>query len=312
MKSTFAWSPNTRSDRIAVETVRLREGVDLVLSRLDAADDRDFHFTEPEDVLGVGFHLKGGACFDMEGERFRTSPLDVWAGASPEGSRSSFTLPASGVQTASLRFSPLAIHEILDRHGLVDGALRDLARLSDQAVAVSRLSPLDADAARMVEAMFATPYVGAARSLFLESCALGLLASQIGAGDRSRGSTRAAIDQRRMEQARALLDARLDAPPSIMELARMVGVNDFKLKRDFKAAHGVTIFGYVRGRRMARAASALHDGLPVSAAAVAAGYECPRCFAEAFRRHFGVLPSEVSRQTLQKLPRGAYQAPGSP
>ncbi|OBX17867.1 hypothetical protein A9995_14495 [Erythrobacter sp. QSSC1-22B] len=98
-----------------------------------------------------------------------------------------------------------------------------------------------------------------------------------------------------MHDARAWLDEHLDDPPSIIELARLLGINDFKLKRSFKATFGTTIFGYVRQRRMERAADSLYDGLSVGDAAAAAGYVCPRCFADAFRRHFGKLPSEVTR-----------------
>ena len=79
-------------------------------------------------------------------------------------------------------------------------------------------------------------------------------------------------------------------------------MNDFKLKRAFKNAFGTTIFGYVRQRRMERAAGDLHAGLPVAQAAAQAGYECPRCFSAAFRRHFGMLPSEVMRGAVVKTP----------
>lgn len=295
------WSPSARWSTSTVETLALRDGLDLVLSRIDAATC-PYHFEEPDDVFGIGFHLKGGAAFDMEGERFETRPLDVWGGAAPRGSSSNFRLPRQGFHTVSLRFSPDAIRDLLERHGQRGSVLDNMARMAHGQVSVARLAPLDTVSARLVEAMFATPYIGAARTLFLESCALGLLAAQIDAHSRTAPSLRDHADNARMQEARAWLDARLDDPPSIIELARLVGINDFKLKRSFKVAFGTTVFGYVRQRRMERAASQLNAGLAVANAAHDAGYACPRCFADAFRRHYGMLPSEMGRTPLAIAP----------
>jgi AraC family transcriptional regulator, transcriptional activator of the genes for pyochelin and ferripyochelin receptors len=58
----------------------------------------------------------------------------------------------------------------------------------------------------------------------------------------------------------------------------------------------------VRQRRMERAAAQLHAGSSVSRAASAAGYACPRCFADAFRRHFGTVPSAMTRAASGQAP----------
>jgi len=301
LQGVAVWSPNKRWSSSSVETLALRDGLDLVLSRIDTAPC-PFRFEEPSDVFGVGFHLRGGAAFDMEGERFETRPLDIWAGAAPRGSTSTFRLPERGFLTVSLRFAPDAMRDLLDRHGQVGGLFDEMARLASSHVSVSRLAPQDAATAQLIHAMFTTPYCGAARTLFLESCALGLLATQIDAATCAAAPSRDTGDERRMHKARAWLEAHLADPPSIIELARIVGVNDFKLKRSFKAAFGVTIFGYVRQRRLERAAAHLHGGLSVADAADAAGYICPRCFADAFRRHFGMLPHEITRAALANTP----------
>lgn len=295
------WSPSARWSASSVETLSVRSGFDLVLSRI-SDNTCPFHFEEPDDVFGLGFHLKGGAAFDMEGECFETRPLDVWAGAAPRGALSTFSLPATGFHTVSLRFAPDAIGDLLGQCGAQGGLLHEMALIAGSQVSVSRLAPLDAEAAQLVGAMFTTPYMGAARTLFLESCALGLLAAQIDAAARPYVAARDLAERLQMQQARTWLDEHLDDPPSIIALARIVGVNDFKLKRSFKAAFGTTVFGYVRQRRMERAAAHLHEGRSVAASAEAAGYVCPRCFADAFRRHFGLLPSEVTRAALAEVP----------
>ena len=297
-----SWSPNVRLTESYVETLTLRSGFDVVLSQISGSDC-EFHYEEPADVFGIGFHLRGGSSFIMQGARFETMPLEVWAGAAPRGSVSTFNLPTHGFRTVSLRFSPDAIGDLLDRHEIgASGLLSGMARATTEQVAFARLGALDPDAARLVDAMFTTPFSGPARRLHLESCALGLLASQIDADDRSRATRYDNAGDRQVQRARQLLDENLETPPSILQLARIVGINDFKLKRDFKSAFGTTIFGYVRQRRMERAAAQLHSGASVGAAAHSAGYACPRCFSDAFRRHFGVLPSEVTRSVVANSP----------
>lgn len=279
----------------AVETLALRPGVTLVLSGIGPGEACAFHHVETEDVFAIGFHLTGGAQFDMEGARVDTLPLEVHASATPRGATSRFVLPDRGFRTVALRFAPEAAEDLFRRHGGPD--LLALAGASRHRVATGRLSALDPAGSATVEAMFAAPH-DAARSLFLESCALRLLAAQIGAAARSSEPAPA----RGLLAARDHLDQHLASPPSIIELARTAGINDFKLKRAFKEAFGTTIYGYVRQRRMERAAADLHAGLSVAQAAAKASYECPRCFADAFRRHYGVLPSEVTRGVLAETP----------
>lgn len=299
------WLSSASTTGKSVETVFLREGVTLILSRIATGDQCHFHFVEPEDVFGIGFHLKGGSRFDMDSHRFETRSLDVWAAAAPRCSASAFTLPAHGFDTVSVRFTPEAAADLLDRHGRANGPIADLIGVASQDVATARLAPLDPMAATMVETMFSTPYTGSARTLFLESCALGLLAAQIDAAARFDAGGEAAATLAhggKMLAARRWLDAHLSDPPTIAALARIVGTNEFTLKRAFKETFGTTVFGYVRQRRMERAAANLHAGRSVSETAGDVGYECPRCFADAFRRHFGILPSEVTRRALAYIP----------
>jgi AraC family transcriptional regulator, transcriptional activator of the genes for pyochelin and ferripyochelin receptors len=297
-----AWSDNRAG---SVETLQLRDGMVLMLSAVADDTSHEFHYEERDDVFGIGFHLMGGARFELGEERFTTGPMDVWAGASPKGARSKFTLPQTGFRTVSLRFKPDAASDLLETYDVASATLREMTRFAGERVSTARLVSLNAQTAGIVHGMFATPYTHGARTLFLESCMLGVLAAQFdalsGCGDLGL-SARKASELRLIHRAREILDQDLSDPPSIASLARSVGVNDFKLKRSFKEVFGTTIFGYVRQRRMQRAAADLHAGMQVAEAAAAVGYECPRCFADAFRRHFGVLPSEVTRRALSKLP----------
>lgn len=113
-----------------------------------------------------------------------------------------------------------------------------------------------------------------------------------GAGNRRR------VQPRHREivfAARDHLDSQLQNPPTIAELSRIVGTNEFTLKQAFKATLGTTIFAYVSRRRMAHATFLLQQGMTVSLAAQEVGYGCVRSFSAAFRRQTGSPPSAIRR-----------------
>lgn len=206
------WRMCSNDGASRTETLLLREGLTMVLSDIAPGEECAYHFVEPDDVFGIGFHLKGGSRFDMDGTQFDTRPLEVHAGAAPRSSGSTFVLPPHGFRTVSLRFSLETAQDMIVRHGLAATPMARMIELAGEAVSARRLSSLDAAGVAMVEAMFANPYAGAGRTLYLESCAIGLLAGQI-------ELLAAAKDQSAVERDRGIvevrdyLDSHLDDPP---------------------------------------------------------------------------------------------------
>jgi AraC family transcriptional activator of pyochelin receptor len=83
-------------------------------------------------------------------------------------------------------------------------------------------------------------------------------------------------------------------PPSLMELARQVGLNDFKLKMGFRRVFGKTVFGYLHELRMERSRLLLEEGkMNVKEVSYAVGYMDSGRFSDAFKKQFGVRPSLV-------------------
>jgi AraC-like DNA-binding protein len=75
-------------------------------------------------------------------------------------------------------------------------------------------------------------------------------------------------------------------------LARIVGINDCKLKAGFRHVFGTTVFGYLHDCRMERSRQLLEAGeMTVTEAAQAVGFVSRGHFAAAFKRRFGVNPS---------------------
>ena len=79
--------------------------------------------------------------------------------------------------------------------------------------------------------------------------------------------------------------------PSLIDLARQVGLNDRKLKEGFRHLFGATVFGYLRDYRLQQAKELLHDyDLTIASIATTVGYKSPEAFCNAFRRKFDVSP----------------------
>ena len=82
--------------------------------------------------------------------------------------------------------------------------------------------------------------------------------------------------------------------PFIPELARMVNISETKLKNNFKTVFGVPIYQYFQKARMRAAREALETSkYSVKQVAMEMGYANLSNFSTAFRKEFGILPSEL-------------------
>lgn len=101
-------------------------------------------------------------------------------------------------------------------------------------------------------------------------------------------------DRRALRSAAEILEREYSAPPTIPELARMVGVNEFKLKTGFRELYGHTIYEHVQKQRMAVAKNLLeNEDLTITQIAGMVGYINTSHFAEAFRRQNHMNPSDL-------------------
>lgn len=100
--------------------------------------------------------------------------------------------------------------------------------------------------------------------------------------------------RRQLREAHELLLADLSAPPTIAELALETGLNQLKLKQGFKLMYGDSIYALFLKHRMAKAKELLKNH-SVTDAAVSLGYSNISHFSTAFRKQYGLLPSEIKR-----------------
>ncbi len=103
----------------------------------------------------------------------------------------------------------------------------------------------------------------------------------------------------RIRHAKDVVLQRMGEPPSIPELARIVGMNEAQLKAGFKRIYGAPIYAFLTDHRMARAMHMLQTGgLKVNEVAYAVGYANASHFIAAFKKRFGVTPKQLVKPIL--------------
>ena len=148
----------------------------------------------------------------------------------------------------------------------------------------------------LLQQILQCPYKGLTKRMYLESKAIELLALLIEEeAEIHRGKAQAdlsGLDHRdRIQYAQEILMNNLTNPPSLVELARRVGMCDYNLKRGFKEVFNTTVFGYLRDRRLERAQQLLLEPwMSVAEAARTVGYESRSAFTTAFKQRYGVSP----------------------
>jgi len=104
--------------------------------------------------------------------------------------------------------------------------------------------------------------------------------------------------QRLMEVENTLVKDLSEKPPSIDELAKMVMMSATKLKKGFKQMYGSGIYSYYQNMRLQRAKELLLGGQSsIRETAAATGFYNTANFATAFKKQFGILPSQLIKQS---------------
>jgi AraC family transcriptional regulator, transcriptional activator of the genes for pyochelin and ferripyochelin receptors len=139
------------------------------------------------------------------------------------------------------------------------------------------------------------PYTGTIGQVYLEGKVLELIALQTAQWTESQNfkfnKKIKFSDIDCIHQAREIIIQRLDDPPSLLELAREIGLNDCTLKRGFRQVFGTTVFGYLRQQRLIKAQQLLQETeMTIAQVSSHVGYSHGGHFASAFKREFGVSP----------------------
>lgn len=148
----------------------------------------------------------------------------------------------------------------------------------------------------ILQQILTCPYQGALRQMFLESKSLELLTLQLARWAKDEQLSTPATrwkphDLEKLDRAKEILRQSIEYPPSLIDLARQVGLNDCKLKQGFRQVFGTTVFGYLRACQMEQAKQLLREtDLSITEIATRVGYSSLPAFSNAFYKQVGMSP----------------------
>ncbi|BBB92133.1 MAG TPA: AraC family transcriptional regulator [Methylomusa anaerophila] len=104
-------------------------------------------------------------------------------------------------------------------------------------------------------------------------------------------------DVKSIYEAKQILDQNVVSPPTLAGLSKLICLNEFKLKNGFKQLFGQTVHAYVVNKKLELAKQLFEEkNINVGEAASYIGYSNASYFALAFRKKFGISPSEYLLQ----------------
>jgi AraC-like DNA-binding protein len=143
-----------------------------------------------------------------------------------------------------------------------------------------------------IQAIRKCTFEGLTKKIFLESKVYELLAFVHEISEGGEANLRlTSSDEERIRHAATLIRGNLNKPFTIVELARIVGINQTKLKSGFKLVFGTTVFSYLQETRMQIARELLLDThLPIQHIGRLSGYNSISNFSIAFKQTHGYSP----------------------
>lgn len=157
---------------------------------------------------------------------------------------------------------------------------------------------IDFELQSAIQAVLNCQYTGGIKKMFFLSKCFEILVLQAQLFDKAAAKKyiycKTPYDRDRIQFARDYLVDHLDGPPTLPALAKVAGLNEFKLKKGFKEVFGTTVFNYLTAQRMEVAKNALlQKDKSITELAYELGYSSPQHFSKAFKKIYGAPPGSL-------------------
>lgn len=294
------------------KNVAIAPGVELHLVDLHTRAPFCFRFSaRVPHTAEIGFTMSGQVEFFLKGKRrsYDNFPGQGYLSFAEGEFRPEVRVrPGEHVQIIEVQFSPESFDDYRSSAGCaLPAVLRPLAdSCRDSVTKCPCMLPRHLN--ETLGRFFHSARECHAPSLLLEEDFAALSRALMLRLEEGMGSAKTVLSGRdldRIRQAGEILSRRMADPPGLYELSRLVGLNDYKLKRGFRQAYGTTVHGALTELRLRRARQLLEErGRSVSEVALSVGYGNLGDFGIAFKKRYGTPPS---RWAPPGLPQGVLR-----
>lgn len=255
-------------------------------------------FDFEEESVEMHFALKGNSITSFNKLSFElsmnTNSHNIYYGS---GSRGKLDWLSEDMFFFEINLSPSFFEQYLPSSKQFD-QFKTLMQRQENASLSSHNHPITAEMHSIISSIMNCTLKNKLRKLFLDAKVLDLLLLQLHQMQHceycltSSDLSKNIIDK--MYLARDIVVDKLSNPLSLSELSTMVNTNECTLKKEFKNIFGKTVFGFIRDAKMEKAKNMLlHQSLSISEISDIIGYKNPQHFSTAFKRKYGMRPSEI-------------------
>ncbi len=146
----------------------------------------------------------------------------------------------------------------------------------------------------IVDSLFNIQYEGKTKMMFFRSQITTFMSHFFGQLAVLKTKKIKTIEREKLNLAKDILLQNIDNPPSLNDISKEIGLNTFKLKKEFKAFFGVPVFKYLQNERLTVAHNMIRNQeMTVQEAAWHVGYDSLSSFSNAFDKKFGYRPSQI-------------------
>lgn len=290
-----------------LRAINLRDGLDLFIYEHDLKKDLflDFrHQSLQYSLIDLSFCVAGHCTGTMHGinHKIAVSAQETIFSIVPYTAGTSELLSDQNICVVDLVMSPTFMLTLMENN--LSALPIDWQQSLKSAASIPhfQLTHTTPEIARILQLILHCPYQGSIRQIYLEGKVLELIALYFAQlADHTSVSSQFTKVKRKdfdsLHQAKNILLQNMDNPPSLAELARLVGINERKLQQGFQKLFGTTVFGVLHDYRMDQARQLLEaDQMTVGAIANAVGISHRGYFATAFKRKFGSTPREYLKR----------------
>ncbi|MDI3322027.1 helix-turn-helix domain-containing protein [Pinibacter soli] len=172
------------------------------------------------------------------------------------------------------------------------------AIMNDKSIMLSEnWGSIDSPIQQVIQQVINCNYSGDLKKLFMLSKCIELLvlcAESYDLANKKDPFIKSKADKEKIIAVRDLINDRVTDPPNLSQISRLVGLNEYKLKRGFKETFNNTVFGYLAEQRLHLAHQYLRDTKKTAAEiSYELGYATPQHFNNAFKKKFGLTPFSV-------------------
>ena len=202
--------------------------------------------------------------------------------------------PSKPLECLVIATSPNVIDQLPNQEGELFGEmLNQLVNPSDHYVEGPSFI-MTPEMQSIIDSLFNIQYEGKTKMMFFRSQITALLSHFFGQLASLKTVTIKTSERKKLNQAKNILLDNIDNPPSLSEISKQIGLNTFKLKKEFKEFFGVPVFKYLQNERLTLAHKLMRNQeMTVQEAAWHVGYDSLSSFSNAFDKKFVYRPSQI-------------------